>query len=75
MNEDKYIIEYGSDYRNLSLRENKGYLIYEVGILGGDDKVNKTCFVLFVHNHLYYFLGSEEDEKNIYFTCRYLYSC
>ncbi len=28
--------EYGSDYRNLSLRENKGYLIYEVGNLGGN---------------------------------------
>ena len=46
MNKDKYIIEYGGDHRNLSLRENKGYLIYEVGILGGDDKV-KTKLVLF----------------------------
>ena len=55
MNKDKYIIEYGGDHRNLSLRENKGYFIYEVGILGGDDKVktNLFCFIcsrLFVKN-------------------------
>ena len=28
--------------------ENKGYLIYEVGILGGNDKVKTNLFVLFV---------------------------
>ena len=44
MNKDKYIIEYGGDHRNLSLRENKGYLIYEVGILGGDDKVGYLIY-------------------------------
>ena len=30
--------------------ENKGYLIYEVGILGGNDKVKTNLFVLFVPN-------------------------
>ena len=29
--------------------ENKGYLICEVGILGGNDKVKTNLFVLFVH--------------------------
>ena len=28
--------------------ENKGYLIYEVGILGGNDKVKTNLLVLFV---------------------------
>ena len=28
--------------------ENKKYLIYEVGILGGNDKVKTNLFVLFV---------------------------
>ena len=29
--------------------ENRGYSIYEVGILGGNDKVKTNLFVLFVH--------------------------
>ena len=32
--------------------ENKGYLIYEVGILGGNDKVKTNLFVLFVLNFI-----------------------
>ena len=28
--------------------ENRGYSIYEVGILGGNDKVKTNLFVLFV---------------------------
>ena len=32
--------------------ENKGYLIYEVGILGGNDKVKTNLFVLFVLSYI-----------------------
>ena len=34
--------------------ENKGYSIYEVGILGGNDKVKTNLFVLFVLDLLFY---------------------
>ena len=34
--------------------ENRGYSIYEVGILGGNDKVKTNLFVLFVLDLLFY---------------------
>ena len=33
--------------------ENRGYSIYEVGILGGNDKVKTNLFVLFVLTNKY----------------------